>query len=90
MENSLRSRPTTAQTMAWTNCFEDKTRNKLAEDLSDVTSSSKLPRIPEPSDKVKPAYSPSGEKAGKAKPSSPPDEEGKSNSKTRRNFGENG
>ena len=32
----------------------------------------------EPSDKVKPAYSPSGDKAKKPKPSSPPCEEGKS------------
>ena len=51
---------------------------KLPEELSTVKSSSKIHRISDPSDEVKPAYSPSGEKAEKPKPSSAPAEEGKS------------
>jgi len=51
-----------------------------AEELSHVKSSSKTSRISDPSEEVKPEYSPSDEKSGKRKPSSPPDEEGKSGS----------
>ena len=51
---------------------------KLPEDVSNVKSSNKIPRISDPSDKVKPANPPSGEKAEKPMPSSPSGEEGKS------------
>ena len=51
---------------------------KLAEELSTVKSSSKIQRISDPIDEVKPAYPPSGEKAEKPKPSSASAEEDKS------------
>ena len=51
-----------------------------AEELSHIKSSSRTARISDPSDEVKPEYSPSEEKSGKPKPSSTPVEEGKSGS----------
>ena len=50
--------------------FKIKSGVKLPEELSTVKSSSKLHRISDPSDEVKPAYPPSGEKAEKPKSSS--------------------
>ena len=58
--------------------FKIKSGVKLPEELSTVKSSSKFPRISDPSDEVKPAYPPSGEKADDPKSSSAPAEEGKS------------
>ena len=58
--------------------FKIKSGVKLPEEVSTVKSSSKLPRISAPSDEVKPAYPPSGEKADDPKSSSAPAEEGTS------------
>ena len=58
--------------------FKIKSGVKLPEVLSTVKSSSKLHRISDPSDEVKPAYPPSGEKADDPKSSSASAEEGKS------------
>ena len=51
---------------------------ELAGELSTVKSSSKLPRISDPSDKVKPEHLPAGEISEKPKSSSSPDEVDKS------------
>ena len=58
--------------------FKIKSGVKLLEELSHIKSSSKLPRISDPSDEVKPAHLPSGEIAEKRKSSSSTDEAGKS------------
>ncbi len=58
--------------------FKIKKIVKLPEELSNVKSSSKIQQISDPSDEVKPAYPPSGEKAEKPKPSSSTGGEGKS------------
>ena len=58
--------------------FKIKSGVKLPEELSTVKSSSKLHRISDPSDEVKPAYPPSGGKAEKPKSSSASAEEDKS------------
>ena len=58
--------------------FKIKSGVELPEELSTVKSSSKLPRISDPSDEVKSAYPPSGEKADDPKSSSAAAEEGKS------------
>ena len=58
--------------------FKIKSGVELPEELSTVKSSSKLPRISDPSDEVKTAYPPSGEKADDPKSSSAAAEEGKS------------
>ena len=55
--------------------FKIESGVKLPEELSTVKSSSKIQRISDPSDEVKPAYPPSGEKAEKPKPSSASAEE---------------
>ena len=58
--------------------FKIKNGVKLPEELSTVKPSSKLHRISDPSDEVKPAYPPSGEKADDPKSSAASAEEGKS------------
>ena len=58
--------------------FKIKSGVKLPEELSTAKSSSKPQRISDPSDEVKPAHFPSGEKAEDPKPSSASAEEGKS------------
>ena len=58
--------------------FKIKSGVKLPEQLSTAKSSSKPQRISDPSDEVKPAHFPSGEKADDPKSSSAPAEEGKS------------
>ena len=58
--------------------FKVKSGVELPEDLSTVKSSSKLPRISDPSDKVKPEHLPAGEISEKPKSSSSTDEADKS------------
>ena len=57
--------------------FKIKSGVELPEELSTAKSSSKLPRISDPSEEVKSAYSPTREKADDPKSSSAPAEEGK-------------
>ena len=58
--------------------FKIKSGVELPGELSTVKSSSKLPRISDPSDKVKPEHLPAGEISGKPKSSSSTDEADKS------------
>ena len=64
--------------MAWRTVFKIKSGVELPGELSTVKSSSKLPRISDPSDKVKPEHLPAGEISGKPKSSSSTDEADKS------------